>query len=299
MIKCNKCGSMNEDDASSCTNCGYHFVRNEQYLKITPQDMYINHNKKIKSSPIYTKWEFWVLLLVITIGVVYFINRSNPATYIQASPKQEPFLRTGGFYDMDIDTDGDWEISYCSDWITAKPIEKGLRIICSSNNSGENRKGWITLSSGKTHVRIDVYQNGFASYIKIDKSHLNVGKAGGTYTLTVQTDGEDFNVQYPNYCTVNTSTASFRITIPENNGWARTDNVTVYSDKQAINLTFSQKGLCPICDGTGEMICGKCGGSGNIITGYDYFGNTTIENCTDCNGSGKLECTTCEGTGIQ
>ncbi len=299
MIKCNNCGSMNEDSASFCTNCGSDLVSNELYVRNTQQNGNINRNTAKQSSPIYTKWGFWVLLLVIAIGVVYFVKRPNPATYIQASSKQEPFLRTGGSYDMDIDTDGDWEISYCSDWIKADPIEKGLCITCSTNNTGENRKGWITLSSGKTHVKIDVYQNGFASFIKIDKSQLEVGKTGGAYTVKVQTDGTDFNVQYPNYCRVNKNTESFNITIPENDGWARTDHVIVYSDQQSISLTFSQKGVCSICGGTGMMICGKCGGTGQNVTGYDLYGNAITEECSDCNGSGKSECTTCSGTGIQ
>ncbi len=128
MIKCNNCGSMNEGGVSFCTNCGSDLTANKQYVSNMQQDGNTNRNTVKQSSPIYAKWGFWVLLLVIAAGVAYFINRPNPATYIQASSKQEPFLRTGGSYDMDIDTDGDWDISYCSDWIKADPIEKGLRI---------------------------------------------------------------------------------------------------------------------------------------------------------------------------
>src|SRR5574344_2710080 len=291
MKKCNKCGFENEDDATFCASCG------EEIVSTTNHQSVNQHNSNKKDSSIFSNWGFWIVILVIIGGIVYFINKPNPATYIQASAKEKPFLRTGGSYDMDIDTDGEWEISYCSDWIKAEPIEKGLRITCSVNNSGDNRNGWITLSSGKAHVRIDVYQNGFASYVKTDKSHIDVEKDGGTYTILVRQDGADYDIIYPNYCTVNKSAASFNITIPENTGYDRNDNIIVRSDQIDANLTFSQKGICPNCGGSGQVSCSKCGGTGRVVTSFDSYGMAIFEQCTDCNGSGKMECPTCNGTG--
>lgn len=299
-MKCKVCGYLNEDDALFCTNCGSALNGSEQKNTHSPEPKGDDDVSKTKStSPVYRKWGFWVLILILIGGVVYYINRPTPATYIQASSSQKPFLRTGGTYDMDIDTDGDWEISFCSNWIKAEPIDRGLRITCSANPTGEDRKGWITLSSGKARVRIDVYQYGVASYIKTNRAQLQVGKDGGTYTVKVQTDGLDFNVRYPNYCTVDKGNASFNITIPENEGLARTDQLMVYSDQQAVNVVFSQKGVCSACSGSGQVACGRCGGSGQIITGYDLYGNAATEECPDCGGSGTMECPTCQGTGIQ
>lgn len=297
MIRCNNCGTLNEDNASFCTSCG-----RKLDAGIHTYDPAVKPEKKITadkntSKPIYAKWGFWAVIVAIIIGVVFMVNKPNPASYIQASSKQEPFLRTGGTYDMDIDTDGDWEISFCSDWIKAVPTEKGLRITCSVNDTGENRNGWITLSSGKTHVRIDVLQNGFASFLKTDKSHIDVGKAGGTYTFFVRTDGSNYDVLYPNYCSVDKNAASFSITIPENTGYDRSDNIIVKADQQELNLTFSQKGICLLCNGCKKVSCGKCGGTGQAVTSFDIFGNAVTEQCPDCEGSGKIDCPRCGGTG--
>lgn len=293
MKKCNKCGFENEDDATFCASCG------EEIVSTTNHQPVNQHNSNKKDSSIFSNWGFWIVILVIIGGIVYFINKPNPATYIQASAKEKPFLRTGGSYDMDIDTDGEWEISYCSDWIKAEPIEKGLRITCSVNNSGDNRNGWITLSSGKAHVRIDVYQNGFASYIKIDKSQLHVEKTGGSYTVKVMTDGMDYTVSYPEYCTIFKELGYFRITIPDNNNYSRTGMINVTSDNQITTLSFMQNGICITCGGTGQMNCNNCGGTGQVISSFNMFGGMNYEQCSTCNGTGKLECTSCGGTGIQ
>lgn len=293
MKKCNKCGFENEDDATFCVGCG------EEIVNIVNRHPANQHNSNKNGSSIFSNWGFWIVLLIIIGGIVYYINKPNPATYIQASAKEKPFLRTGGSYDMDIDTDGEWEISYCSDWIKAEPIDKGLRITCSVNNSGENRNGWITLSSGKAHVRIDVYQNGFASYIKIDKTQLHVEKTGGSYTVKVITDGMDYTVSYPEYCTIFKNPGYFRITIPDNNNYSRTGIINVTSDNQITTLTFMQNGICMTCGGTGQMNCNNCGGTGQVISSFNMYGGMNYEQCSTCNGTGKLECTSCGGTGIQ
>ena len=45
---------------------------------------------------------------------------------------------------------------------------------------------------------------------------------------------------------------------------------------------------CPECEGSGELLCTACGGSG-----YDEDDDP----CADCEGNGSIECDTCEGTG--
>ena len=55
------------------------------------------------------------------------------------------------------------------------------------------------------------------------------------------------------------------------------------------------KETCYVCDGTGWVICERCGGQG-ILPGFATpIGTVTV--CDFCFGSGKVECEVCNGTG--
>lgn len=68
------------------------------------------------------------------------------------------------------------------------------------------------------------------------------------------------------------------------------------------NMLSPSDGRCHKCNGTGEIKCSKCGGSGNC-TKCSGSGNITCSdcsgsgNCRTCTGSGKLTCKTCNGSG--
>lgn len=46
---------------------------------------------------------------------------------------------------------------------------------------------------------------------------------------------------------------------------------------------------CDDCQGSGEVLCQSCGGSG--------LGDGDDGTCEDCDGNGAVTCDTCEGTG--
>lgn len=48
---------------------------------------------------------------------------------------------------------------------------------------------------------------------------------------------------------------------------------------------------CPTCDGSGEVDCSACGGSGYNWAGgqCSYCGGLGWQTCPDCNGEGHVE----------
>lgn len=45
--------------------------------------------------------------------------------------------------------------------------------------------------------------------------------------------------------------------------------------------------MCSTCRAMGEIVCPKCGGSGQDVH--------TDEQCSECNGNGTIVCPTCNG----
>jgi DnaJ-class molecular chaperone len=52
-----------------------------------------------------------------------------------------------------------------------------------------------------------------------------------------------------------------------------------------------EKVPCPACEGTGQAICHRCGGSGLLSIPNQTLG------CPECGKTGKLPCRNCGGTG--
>jgi len=55
------------------------------------------------------------------------------------------------------------------------------------------------------------------------------------------------------------------------------------------------KETCYECNGTGYVICDRCGGAGLLPGFATIIGMTT--SCDVCFGSGEVECIECDGTG--
>jgi len=50
---------------------------------------------------------------------------------------------------------------------------------------------------------------------------------------------------------------------------------------------------CPYCEGSGQLVCGRCLGAASVKT---KDGMTTT--CTQCDGTGTVICINCQGTGV-
>ena len=54
-------------------------------------------------------------------------------------------------------------------------------------------------------------------------------------------------------------------------------------------------GDCDECDGTGDVPCNYCGGTGFLMLGNELIG--TNNDCPVCKGTGLIECKKCMGAG--
>lgn len=293
MKRCNVCGSINDDDAFFCTVCKNDLRNDVKSNKETEK-------QNFKTKPFYKSGKFWLSLIIILIAlIVYNGIRKRPATYINLAKDQFYIPRTESEFDVEVDTDGDWNLTHESSWLKTSNSGSSLHIICDENNTGHNREGWITISSGEIHVSIVVVQNGFASYLKIDTDHFSVDKTGNSFTVKVDTDGKKYQIQCPNYCQIVASLDSFVITFSNNDNYARLGIINVISDNQIAAISFTQQGKCYLCGGTGEIRCVYCGGTGQVMAGVNMLGGINYGICPQCGGTGKVKCSLCGGTGIQ
>lgn len=296
MKKCRVCGYENDDDAKMCISCGTPLEQSSD------EDLRGGHkgDKNRRPRPFYANWVFWLIVVVAGAGIAFYLaTKKKEATYLNLSANQVLMPRTASQYDVEVDTDGDWDLTHQSDWIETSSNGNKIHIECTENETGQNRQGWITITSGQSHVTISVVQSGFASFLKVDHESLAVEKSGGTFTVHVSTDGKGFHVQYPDYCEVTTGSGTFTITFPANENYARTGAINVSSDSQMASISCSQQGKCVVCNGTGEMQCTTCGGTGKVMAGVNMWGGVMYQDCSVCGGSGRVKCTTCNGTGVQ
>ena len=77
-----------------------------------------------------------------------------------------------------------------------------------------------------------------------------------------------------------------------------------YSYPDPVYPDINRKTLCPVCSGTGKVICKGCNGLGYIPSikySPDYgYGSSVYEvknHCYSCSGIGQSMCTRCFGTG--
>ncbi|MFC2969638.1 hypothetical protein [Acidimangrovimonas pyrenivorans] len=58
------------------------------------------------------------------------------------------------------------------------------------------------------------------------------------------------------------------------------------------------KQRCHRCRGSGRVPCQFCGGSGQVRTGSDIFGNPQFGRCSACFGLKTTRCSHCGGEGF-
>lgn len=234
-----------------------------------------------------------ITLIVIVIGFVVLLNYiMNAATYLRVEPNMLVADKNGGETVVDVDYDGYvWVINHIPDWIEVEEYEQSFNIKAEENLTGHNREGSITVQSGDFLAQVVILQKGQATYIKTSKTSLHFDEDGGRETITVDTDGCDYTVEYSDFLSVSTNDDEIKIKAYSNSDEYRSGYVTISEDNIRTRIHITQGGTCNNCHGSGSVSCTQCMGQGGW--GYGMF----YSQCWLCLGSGSLQCGTCYGTG--
>ncbi|MBR5640338.1 MAG: hypothetical protein IKW83_11520 [Muribaculaceae bacterium] len=236
------------------------------------------------------------LVLAGAGGAVYYYFFYNKVEKLDAKPDKVKFDRTGGKKKVKIKTDAkEFEVSECPDWLDVDIDDDEIVIKCKELTGDKDRKGTIEISAGDKTTEIKVVQSSDASYINVDPTSVDASAAGDRITIDIDTDGDtekfdiDANVDWINY---DISSSSITLMINQNySGESRTGTVTISSGNTEATVNVEQEGKCYRCDGTGEVTCDECYGSGRTYSEYweEYV------DCYKCDGTGRITCPVCGG----
>lgn len=301
MKECPICHTRYDDNMNFCLKDGHGLIvinnpGNDQQqsspppscdtLKPSPQPQ---QKKKSCLKPI-------LITTAVVIGCLIGLYRyiTNAATYLRAEPGQIVAAKCGGVANVSIDFDGYiWNINHKPDWVIINEHDHDFDLTFEANTSGIVRNGTITIQSGSHIAYVEVAQNGVATYIRPSVSSVKIGKNGGSETISVESDGTNWTVQYPQYLTVETNSNGFTINAPANDGDYRQGYITLSEDHVRLSLLFEQGGRCPSCHGQGSSMCYMCNGMGGSGYGMYYL------SCGMCGGKGSISCSVCGGSGIK
>lgn len=264
------------------------------YVSDSSQHESVDNPPRPKRKKKRSIWKILLItLLVLVIGFIALLNYiMNAATYLRVEPNMLVADKNGGETVVDIDYDGYvWVINHIPDWIVVEEYEESFSVKAESNSTGHNREGSITVQSGDFLAQVVIQQKGQATYIKASKSSLHFDEDGGRETITIDTDGCNYTVEYPDFLSVSTDDDEIKIKAYSNSDEYRSGYVIIFEDNVRTSIHITQGGTCNNCHGSGSVSCAQCMGQGGW--GYGMF----YSQCWLCHGTGSLQCGTCHGTG--
>lgn len=90
----------------------------------------------------------------------YVEETSNEATYLSVSESSVTFDSDGGTVDIDINTDGEWEIgTSTADWGHLSTHSSSVTLRIDSYSGDEDRTDWFTIKAGDYEERINITQH--------------------------------------------------------------------------------------------------------------------------------------------
>lgn len=90
----------------------------------------------------------------------YVEETSNEATYLSVSESSVTFDSDGGSIDIDISTDGEWEIGTSTeDWGHLSKHSSSVTLRVGSYSGDEDRTDWFTIKAGDYEKRIEIIQH--------------------------------------------------------------------------------------------------------------------------------------------
>jgi len=188
----------------------------------------------------------------ITVDSKYTILRveqaAAEATYIDSDTKNIYVPALGDTKTITIRSDGSKLTCIARpEWVTVSGTKSALKIEAKKNNSGQQRDGVITLSSGdcsNCKINIPITQPKLATYVRLDPSATATfdGNKGGTKDIHVNSDGASYNVvsDKSDWCKVEAKSGYFTITCDPNKGAARPATITITVDDITKTLKVEQ-----------------------------------------------------------
>lgn len=287
MKECPKCHTQYDDSMNFCTNDGCQLVdisaanSNNQ----SSQSQIKKNNGCLKKIIVCT-----VIVVIATIAFYNYIM--NAATYLRAEPNQIGSVKAGGECKIDIDYDGYvWLINHKPEWVDIDENDNDFTIRVNPNQTGQTREGSITIQSGKQLAQVVIKQMGYATRITVNENNLKFSYSGGKETITIETDGCEWEAQSPEWISVRKNEDGAVIRCLRNTEEYRTGTVIFKEDNVSTTVYVTQGGTCNNCHGNGEISCSSCWGVGG--SGYGMF----YSQCFWCGGSGKIKCGVCDGSG--
>ena len=303
---CPECGQMVPAMALSCPYCGAPLQGGDSTVALTPSGGGSSLPPVTPSTSLdrgKNKTALIAIAAVLVVGILgilgYYLYQRNKATYISAETQTVSLARKGGEKTVGVSTDGNYfEVTQSPDWLTVSTNERGIVINCTPLSGESDRSGTIVIKSGSKSTQVAVTQRAHATFIRLSEETVEQGRDEGDHNISIESDGSDFNITAPDYCSVsNVSDQGFSLHIDKNHGNHRSGTVKVTDGHIEATLAISQKGICSSCGGRGKVTCSRCGGSGEewFEDYYDYW----YDICTVCGGDGEVRCSKCGGSGIR
>lgn len=184
------------------------------------------------------------------------------------------FTDESGSQDVSIATDGNWQATASTDWISVSSLSgtgnATLSISVTENETNEERNGTVTISMGDATAIIAVVQKG--KYFKINNNLLDFTSKGGNLNVSLTTnaawtarigDNADWLTVSPSQGSANTEV----VITAKDNPSVNDRSANVYFDAlgRNVNILVTQKARYLTID-TNELLFYSKGGTSNTIT---------------------------------
>ena len=228
--------------------------------------------------------------LLCLIAVVMFAS-CGKATYITCEKDSVCVDTKGEKGKVKLDSDGDLELVYATEWINAKLKGSTLKYKVKANETDGLRKGIVVVKSDNKSLTLEFTQpTTIPSYLILPKTRATISKEGVGTPIKVLTDGAEVKVECPEGITYVYSDGKLTFNSNGHSGKGKSYTAKVTCGEFEQKVTIAQKGdICATCGGRGRITCKTCGGNGYLFFPY--------RECNKCWTKGTVRCPTCGGTG--
>lgn len=293
MKKCPTCHAQYGDDIQFCVQDGSTLISVGENASGSGASTNNSRSTKLKKgrNVLRTILIVFVVLVVVVLAVSRHLN--NAATYLRVEPEQITASKAGGDIVVGIDYDGYvWKINHKPDWVKVDEMDQNFKLTVTPNRTGQSREGSITVQSGKLLTQVIIRQNGVATKIQASEKQFHFTNRGGSESVTIITDGDDWRAEGPDWLDIRKSgNDRLYIKCPENDDVYRSGSVVVTEDNIRYTIDVTQSGKCNGCGGAGESTCPMCNGVGGSFYGAFFT------QCFGCSGTGRIRCGYCGGSG--